>query len=422
MTYSVKASECLKWDDVVAKKGAGSRLVWRPPRDFRTKAGGDTHSDDRGLFAKYLGHKVVFKNKVNAAFRVKATIPVGKIKDPTKIFARPLVVDETADPMGTKKDLSRKKGKKGTKSYSKATDRIEVNVTEKQLFTGDANLYSLFIEKVPGDNLVTPTYNADGYTLLDYMPILPNKSQFTGEDFAKDMVVCEIVIVVRYIVSRMNQADGATDVSKVNNFYKGSLTNLDAVFHVDVDEWLTGQFASGSISPGGAMTTQLQDDGYPYIGINKVNNKMMLCNFSTAGKAGPPARVLHHDGEESLRLVIPGLHVKPGGKNVATSEFGYDSEEQAWVLYSGKESYVADANEIVQDEVEPSLISSAHPVMLYTVVRQGHHNLPLAKDGLIRNYGENLTYALTWAQFAQGLAIVIKVLQYALQYGPILFA
>jgi len=422
MTYSVKAGECLKWDDVVKKSGSGSRLVWRPPRDFRTKAGGDVHSDDRGLFAKYIGHKVVFKNKINAALRVKATVPVGKIDDPTKIFARPIVVDETADPIGTKKDLSRKKGKKGTKNYSKKTDRIEVNVSEKQLFTGDANLYSLFVEKLPGDSLISPTYNADGYVLLDYMPILPNMSQFTGADFAPNMVVFEIIIVVRYIVSRMSQADGARDVIKINNFCKGNLGSLDAVFHVDVDEWLTKQSASGSVVPGKVMTMQVQDDGYPYLGITRRNNKLMLSNYTVAGETGEAARVLQQDVDSNLRMTVPGLGVYLKNEGVFSSEFVYDSEEEAWVCVQGKDVYDVGPDERFYDGVGKMLISSASPVMLFTTVRQGHEDLPMAKDGLVRNYGNNQTYAVKWEQFAQGLAIVIKVLQFALRYGSYAFA
>lgn len=421
ITYLVKAEECVRWDDLVTKAEgkAGGRLVWRPPRDFLYKVGGDLHSDDRGLFAKYLGHKVAFKNKMNAPLRIKATVPVGKLNDPTKIFARPVVVDETADPVGHKKDLSRKKGKKGQKSYSKATDRIEINVTEKQLFTGDANLYSLFIEKAPGDDISTPSYYADGYTLLDYIPILPNENQYSGEKFSADLIVMEIVIVVRYIVSRIVPADGAHSTT-VQNFYKAELTNFESVYHVDEEQWTTQQIGhTGAVSPGRMMTTQLEDQGYPYVGLRNKKGRLMLCCHDIDKVAGPPVELSAYQADSFVRFVIPGLHCRNAGEDVLTSEFGFDPEVGAWVLFDGNKPRVVDMDMAVA--VDTSVVSSAVPIHLYTVVRRFQPGLVQARVGLVRNYGEGLTYAISWSQIAQGLTIVMKVLPLVMQIGGILF-
>lgn len=421
ISYLVKAGECVKWDDLVAQTTGkhGSRLVWRPPKDFITKSGGDVHSDDRGLFAKYLGHKVVFRNKMNAPLRVKATVPVGKIADPTKIYARPIVIDETADPSGHKKDLSRKRGKKAVKNYSKATDRIEVNVSEKQLFTGDANLYSLFVEKTPGDNLTTPTYYANGFTLLDYIPILPNENQYSGATFKDDLIVMEIVIVVRYIISRIAPADGSVSTT-TQNFYKAELTDFQSVYHVDEEQYLTKQFGqTGAVSPGHTTTMQLEDQGYPYVGIKNKKGKLLLCCFDVDKNAGPPVELTSYEEDMFVRLVIPGLHVKSAGGDVLTSEFGYDSEIRGWVLFDGNQPKIADVDLAVS--ADSSVVSASIPVHLYTVVRRYQPGLVQARAGLIRNYGTGLTYAVTWSQIAQGLSVVVKVLPLVLQIGGLLF-
>jgi len=421
ITYLVKAGECVRWDELVSKAAgkAGSRLVWRPPKDFIIKSNGSVYSDDRGLFAKYLGHKVVFRNKMNAPLRIKATVPVGKISDPTKIFARPVVVDETADPSGHKKDLSRKRGKKGQKNYSKATDRVEINVTEKQLFTGDANLYSLFIEKTPGDQLAAPTYYANGFTLLDYIPILPNENQYSGGKFSADLIVMEIVIVVRYIVSRIVPADGAISAT-TQDFYKAELTNFESVYHVDEESFLTKQLGqTGAVSPGQTTTMQLEDQGYPYVGLCNKDSKLQLCCYDNDKVVGPPVELTAYKDDKFVRLVIPGLHCNSAGGDVLTSEFGYDSEAGAWVLFDGNQPRVADVDLAVA--VDSSVVSSAIPVHLYTVVRRFQPGLVQARDGLVRNYGEGLTYAITWSQIAQGLSVVLKVLPLVLQIGGILF-
>lgn len=421
ITYLVKASDCVKWDDLVAQTSGkhGSRLVWRPPKDFITESGGNKHSDDRGLFAKYLGHKVVFRNKMNAPLRIKATVPVGKIADPTKIFARPVIIDETADPSGHKKDLSRKRGKKGVKMYSKATDRVEVNVTEKQLFTGDANLYSLFVEKCPGDQLKAPTYYANGFSLLDYIPILPNQNQYSGEEFSADLIVMEVIIVVRYIVSRVVPADGSDSV-KVLNFYKAELTDFQSVYHVDEEQFLTQQYGhTGSISPGQTTTMQLEDIGYPYMGVRNKQKKIVLCCFDVDRKSGPPVKATSYEKDKHARFVIPGLHVKISGGDVLTSEFGYDSELGAWVLFDGNKPKLV--TEDIAEEFDSVVVSSATPAHFYTIVRQHQPGLAGAREGLIRNYGDGKTYAVTWSQIAQGLSVVLKVLPLVLQIGGILF-
>ena len=205
--------------------------------------------------------------------------------------------------------------------YSKATDRVEVNVTEKQLFTGDANLYSLFVEKCPGDQLESPTYMANGFSLLDYIPILPNQNQYSGAEFSGDLIVMEVIIVVRYIVSRIVPADGAVSTT-VNNFYKAELTDFQSVYHVDEEQFLTAQVGqSGSISPGQTTTMQFEDQGYPYMGVRNKHEKIVLCCFDVDRRSGPPVKIRSYEKDRHARFVIPGLHVKVAGGDVLTSEY-----------------------------------------------------------------------------------------------------
>lgn len=421
ISYLVTASECVLWNDVVTKAASkgGSRLTWRPPKDFYTVSGGNLHSDSRGLFAKYLGHKVVFRNKLNGPLRIKATVPVGKISDPTKIFARPVVVDKSAEPAGHKKDLSRRSGKKGTKNYSKSTDRIEINVTEKQLFSGDANLYTLFKEKLPGDKAVNPSYYADGFALLDYIPILPNENQYSGEKFSSDLIVMEIIIVVRYMISRLVHADGAQSVDGILNFQRGQLANFDAVFHVDADEYyLNHGLVMGSVRPGGTLMKQFDDRGYPYVGVNFLKDKkhFALYYYDQVGEPIEPASLKAFEHSQH-RVVIPAIQINQDVGEVAGTEFGYSYQDQCWVQYEGSKPRVV----LKQKPQCGSPISVSTPVYIYSVVRPHHPGAPTAQAGLIRNYGAELTYAISWNQIAEGLSTVIKVLEWAAFIGGTLF-
>ena len=117
--------------------------------------------------------------------------------------------------------------------------------------------------------------------------------------------------------------------------------------------------------------------------------------------------------------MIPGLHVKEAGGDVLTSEFGYDSDMGAWVLFDGNRPKVV--TEDLAVEFDSAVVSSATPAHFYTVVRRNQPGLVQAREGLIRNYGEGKTYAISWTQIAQGLSVVLKVLPLVLQIGGILF-
>lgn len=280
-------------------------------------------------------------------------------------------------------------------------------------------MYSLFVEKTPGDDVVTPTYYADGFALLDYMPILPNQNQYTDKKFNNDLIVMEVIIVVRYIISRIVPADGAVSTS-IQNFHKATLKNLDAVFHVDEDQYLTQQVGlTGSVSPGRTMIRQLEDYGYPYVGIRNKKNLLLLCNYDVDKNPGPPVEMKSLEDDNNLRLVLPGLHIKDAGADILTSEFGYDRGVRAWVLFDGNQPRVVGPDLAVH--TSSSVVSASTPVHVFTVVRCQQPGLLAAREGLIRNYGGGLTYAVTWNQIAQGLSVVLKVLPLVIQIGSLLF-
>lgn len=413
--FFIHARDCVTVDELSAKQGAPKRILWRPPRDFQIQSQGTVHSDARGSFAKYFGSKVVIKNKCNGDIRYKATVPVGKLSDPVQIYARPYVVEGTIKPTGTKKDLSRTKGKgkqKREKSYSKAVDQATLDISERYLFTGDANLYTLYEEKVPGDDVASPNYYTMGKGVVDLAIILPNANQYSGEKYQEDLIVAEVIVVTRYLTTEQGQGVNAADVVKTPSYYIAVLNSMDALYHRDVDPIVTGAFGA-VLSPGQPKLMSLPGDvSRKQVGLAGVNNEAHLYYY----EKGNPAEKFRWNAYESgnTRLVIQGLVLAVGANktqdnstSIGSLEIGFDSGDETWkvVKPDGKGRTFANFG---QGDARHGYVSARVPVVLYDVSPP-----TTARAGLITNYGDINAKAISWSAIVTALTTTIKVLTFA---------
>lgn len=401
----IKASDCITVDDLSGRKGTPMRFLWRPPRNYITKASGTVHGDSRGSLTKWLGSKIVIKNKCNADIRFKATVPVGEIHDPHQIYARPIVSEGTIKPTGTVKDMSRSRGKgkkKREKSYSKKVDQITIDVTERSLFTGDANQYTLYEESMPGDNSTTePAYYVMGKGVVDCAVILPNANQYSGEKYQPDLIVAEIVVVVRYIVSGVGVEDVST-VDAVPAFTCGALNSMDAIYHVDVTPLVTPT-RSGALTNPLNMIRLPQRDGANELQLVGSSKSAFVLYYSKSGRAIEKFRWKEHETTGS-RMVIFGLSagVYIGGYVVGSAEVKYIGEREAWCVVT------AEGKPLLAGDAAPgkATVSSYCPAVMY---------IDKTKDtgtgGLIKNYGHKNSKAVSWKSVIAALTTTIKVLE-----------
>lgn len=413
--YFIHAKDCVTVDELAKKAGTPKRFIWRPPRDFQIQTSGNVHSDARGSFAKYYGSKVVIKNKCNGDIRYKATVPVGKIDDPGRIYARPYVVEGTIKPTGTKKDLSRTKGKgkqKREKSYSKAVDQATLDISEKYLFSGDANLYTLYEEKIPGDNAASPSYYAMGKGVVDLAIILPNTNQYSGAAYQENLVVAEVIVVTRYLTTEQGQGVDATDVQKTLNYYIGDLNSMDALYHRDVDPIVTG-FHGSVLAPGQPKLMSLPgDDSKKQVGLYNVNSEAHLYYFDKGAPVEKFRWPVLENG--SVRMIVQGLVLAVGANNsrenstsIGGLEIGYDSGDGNWkvVKPDGKPRNFAN---FAQGDARHGYVSARIPVIVYDITPP-----TTSRAGLITNYGDMNAKAIKWSAIVSALTTTIKVLTFA---------
>lgn len=413
--FFIHASDCVTVDELSAKQGKPKRIIWRPPRDFQIQASGAIHSDSRGSFAKYFGSKVVIKNKCNGDIRYKATVPVGKMSDPVQIYARPYVVEGTIKPTGAKKDLSRTKGKgkqKREKSYSKAVDQATLDISEKYLFTGDANLYTLYEEKIPGDDVVSPSYYTMGKGVVDLAIILPNANQYSGEKYQDDLIVAEVIVVTRYLTTEQGQGVDAADVLKTKTYYIGELNSMDALYHRDVDPIVTGAYGA-ALAPGQPKLMTLPGDvSKKQVGLQNANNEAHLYYYDK----GSPVEKFRWSAYENgkTRMVIQGLVLAVGSNraqdnstSIGGLEIGFDSADETWkvVKPDGKARQFAN---FAQGDARHGYVSARVPVVVYDVSPP-----TVSRAGLITNYGDINAKAINWSAVVSALTTTIKVLAFA---------
>lgn len=410
----IKASECVTVDELSTKKGVPKRILWRPPRNYQIQAKGDVHGDARGCFGKYFGSKIVIKNKCNGDIRYKATVPVGKMADPTKIYARPYVTEGTIKPTGTKKDMSRTKGKgkaKREKNYSKAVDQATLDITERNLFTGDANLYTLYEEKIPGDNATSPTYYTMGKGLVDLAIILPNSNQYSGTKYQDDLIVAEVIVVTRYLTTEQGQGVDAVDTANSLAYYIGNLNSMNALYHRDVDPIVTAYGPSMALEEPRMTHLPLKRRGesyYTQVGLKVESNEAHLYYY--AGDQ-PVEKVRWETYEnENVRMAISCLHltVGEGGRgqtsSVGSLEMGFDATDHTWkaVRHDGT---VRTFSGLDKGDARHLFVHAMVPVTVYSVA------LPSpGSSGLITNYGDINAKAISWASIVSALTTTVKVL------------
>lgn len=409
----IHAKDCITIDDLSARKGAPKRVMWRPPRDYIKQASGKVHGDRRGVMSKYLGSKVVIKNKCNGDIRYKATVPVGVNGDPHQIYSRPYVGEGTIKPSGTQKDLSRSRGKgrgKREKSYSKRMDQVTIDVSEKFLFAGDANLYTLYEEDVPGDDLLSPTYHAKAKGVMDFAIILPNSNQYTGGKYQDDLIVAEVIVVTRYIVSERGGGFEVTDIESVGAFHVAKLASMDALYHVDVAPLVTA-VKGGSSTPGGpGFVTLPRLRGHDGLGIVTKNGKGVLYRYTHSGSLGEVFRWVTRE-RDFTRLCIPGLSyiktqasttVRGESEGATVADFMYIASEEAWVLVDGR------GKPVTVGTNSTTIVSSLCPVIVYTT-----EEIRDITGGLIKHYGDGNAKAVSWQTIVVALTTTIRVLEFA---------
>lgn len=404
IVFEVRAADCVTWSKYVAKSGTGKRLAWRPPRPWTVTSPGNVHDDTRGLFEKFLGAKVSFNNKLNAKLRLKGTMPLGKLEDNKKCYTRVAPFDVVMDPAGSNKDESRVVRKKGkqqvAKTYSKKTDKFVFNVRESKLFSGDANMYTLFEEKIPGDKITSPSYLADGMVLLDYIPILPNESQYTGEAFSPDLIVMEVIVVVDYMVSTTNKSNVAIDQVKVPAIVRSELGSLEAVFHVDEDNWTTTRSRGKQNVKAITNPTlfQLPYESYQSVGIGKEDDKAVLCWFNGDVQQAKVSLPSYEDPD--LRICCLGLAIGEGTQTdggyrpvAVASQFGFSQDLSGWYMMHANGDLIEYKG--IQVTVQPARVSGRIPFYVYSIVRptvkvNGAGNEINANSTLFKEIGEVL--------------------------------
>lgn len=409
--YFIKASDCITTDQLSKKTGKPIRALWRPPRDWVKQQGQQQYCDERGSFSKFFGAKITLKNKLNTDLRFKATVPVGKISDPTQIYARPVIVEGCVKPSGVKKDMSRSKGKgkrRREKSYSKAQDQVTIDISERSLFRGDANLYSMYEEKIPGDDTLTPNYHVFGFGVGDVAIILPNSNQFTGSGFSEDLVVCEMLITVRYVVSQPGYGLEGAQVEKVSSFYLAELATPDALYHRDVDPVMSGM-SSGTMIAGAPLVTILPLEKNHLLGVKKMGDAIVLHTME-----GKREGLFRWDVYQNANMRIAPIGSEFAlltSDKYARGEFRFD-EKIGWKLVNElgatlkAASNIGDGFKIIANHRVPVCIYSSEAARF-------------SKNGLIADYGSKNARAISFKAIVAALTVTIKVLEYAMKVASI---
>lgn len=405
--FFIKAGDCITDVQLSQRAGQPRRVLWRPPRDFIKVASGAVFSDARGQFAKFYGAKIVVKNKCNGDLRYKYTVPVGRIKDPETIYGRALVSEGIVKPTGAVKELSRSKGrgsKKREKSYSRAMDQATFSVSERSLFSGDANLYTMYQEKIPGDDVTSPSYYANAFGLIDFVIILPSSNQYTGEKFDKEYTVAEMVVVVKYLITREGAGIKSTEENDIATFFMGGLNSLDALYHVDADP-LVG--VSGNYASVPSVCNLPYQKDVAYVGLHEISGRLVLSNFAKDGKR---VGFFEWQQQRGSRLIIPGLNVSAVKVNgvglygmALGAEFGYvDGLGWAVVDVDGKAIQVGSINFDKWAMINSNTVCIAYG-----------GSSPIVKKSAIANYGSENAKAINWVAVVSGLTMTIRVLTYA---------
>lgn len=322
--------------DFVKKKGEMTELVWRPPLQYVVVKDGDTNFDDRGQFLRFRHVKVKFRNLLDVPVDIYVNTPMAKLKDDTHVLTRVKHMRVTLDPSGTKKELSRGKGKR-KKSVSKRTDVYVHFFSASDVAKGDTNYDTILKTKVSArDSGASTDYNVEGWVLADYCVVVNDVSMHTGAALSANMNCVDVVFEVKYEVSALEGGENVSKGVKTEALY---LFKGDAKLMFEFDTQPVIAFGD-DLSVGGIPLLK-QVPGYPAADCVGVIQEREQAGVNVASLVWCKGEQIlgpfrWNAIETTSRLVWTGLEVGVAQGKWIGLEWKFDSDRGRWILVNNE--------------------------------------------------------------------------------------
>jgi len=331
-------SACITSKVFAAGNGKMKQVCWRPPIQYKTTVSTTTtvHADDRGQFLKFRHSKIIFKNQLDVPITVYVNTPVGTINDPESIAARVKHKQIVLEPCGTKKTVTKGKGKK-QKTYTKSTDVYVHLFSSKDIDLNDTNYKTVLKRKVA--NTVGAAYSYMAWVIGEYCVVINDINKNTGAAFSTDLDAVEVELKTKYEVSALEGGKNVNDTVKVGAFIMGT-GEAKEMFQYDTS-FVTPSVLDEKSMRLNPVLMQFPDEGYNELGIKLVDKGSFKFRadlyWYSGGEAKAPVTLRQYQ-DSNIRLVVPGISMfkwsNTSGKSAGwnSMEFGYLESDNVWCL------------------------------------------------------------------------------------------